>query len=141
MDEVEGKILSLLDSGRRIDDIIEELKIDKESMADIIIGLDTNGLVCLKNKNWVLTRKGHDMLNEIKESLRNLKFDYLDGNISRDEFLEKRKKLEYVVLTEKPKQGGYVITKGKDVICSKCGTNNNVESRYCYKCGSLISDV
>lgn len=138
MSEIESKILSLLDSGHRIDDIVEELKIDKENLADIIIDLDTNGYVCLKDKSWVLTKEGHNVLNKIKESLRNLKLDYLDGNIGRDEFLEKKKKLEYVVLTERPKQDDGT-TKGINITCSKCGVDNNAGSRYCYRCGLPLS--
>lgn len=135
MSEVENKILLLLDSGFSVNDIVEELKIGKENLADVIIEFDTDGLVCLKNKNWILTQKGHDALDKIKESLKSLKLDYLDGNIGKDEFLEKRKTLEYVFLAEGSRKNDDIVAMEKGASYSKCGVDNNEGSKYCYKCG------
>ena len=91
MREIENKILSFLESGYKIDAIIIELNADKESVADVIIELDAKGFIGLNGKEWVLTQKGKDMLQEMKELLKNLKLEYMYGNISRDEFWKKRK--------------------------------------------------
>lgn len=138
MREVENKILSFLESGHKISTIIKELNIDDESLADVIIELDAKGLVSLDNKKWVLTKKGKGVLQEMKELLRDLKLEYMHGNIDRDEFWKKRKELEVAIVTEKPKQDD---VKEKNMRCPKCEKDNNVGSKYCYKCGIPLGDT
>lgn len=134
---MENKILSFLELGYNIDAVIKELNIDKESLADIIIKLDSNGFIDLKDKNWVLTQKGKDTLKEMKELLKSLKLEYVYGNISREEFLEKKKELEDIIVVEKPKKDNI---KEKNIVCSKCGKENKVGSKYCYKCGTPLNN-
>ena len=137
MSNIENKILSFLESGYKIDTILNDLNMDKESLADAIIELDNKGLINLEGKSWVLTQKGKDTLKEIKESLKGLKFEYIYGNISRDEFWKKRKELEDIIVVEKPKEES---SKEKNMNCSQCGKENIAGSRYCYKCGTQLTN-
>jgi predicted transcriptional regulator len=138
MSEVKNKILSFLESGYKIDVIIDELGIEKESLADAIIELDTKELISLNDKEWTLTQKGRDVLGEMKEHLKGLKVEYMYGNISKDEFWKKKKELEDIIVVEKPK---YDNTKEKNMICHKCSKENKIGSKYCYKCGMPLSDT
>ncbi len=137
MSDIENKILSFLESGYGIDTILDNLGIDKESLADIIIELDIKGLINLEDKNWKLTQKGKDTLKEIKTLLGEIKIDYMYGNLDRDEFLKKKKELEDIIIVEKPKQDS---VKEKNVICPKCRKNNKTGSKYCYKCGAPLDN-
>ena len=135
MDEMENKILAFLESGYKIDIILNELNVAEENLADAIIELDKNGLIALDGKNWVLTQKGKNILKEIKELLKGLKLEYMYGNISRDEFWKKRKELESAIVIGKPKEEG---DKEKNMNCSQCGKENRPGSIYCYKCGKPL---
>lgn len=136
--EIENKILSFLELGCNIDAILDKLDIDKESLADAIIELDIKGLIYLDNKNWILTQKGKDTLKEMKELLKGLKFEYIYGNISREEFWKKRKELESIIMVENPKQDNI---KEKNMNCPKCEKENKAGSKYCYKCGASLDNM
>lgn len=135
MSDIENKILSFLELGYKVDEILKELNMNKENLADIIIELDSKGLIDLKDKNWILTQKGKDILKEMKELLQCLKLEYVYGNISRDQFLEKRKELEDMIMIEKPKQDNI---KKENITCPQCGKDNKSGSKYCYKCGTSL---
>ena len=51
-DNVENKILSLLELGYNVDKILKDLGMDEGSVADIIIELEDKELIILKDKNW-----------------------------------------------------------------------------------------
>lgn len=141
MGNMENKILSFLGLGYQIDTILKELDMDSEQLADTIIELETKGLINLKDKSWVLTQKGKDILKEIKkELLKELKIEYLYGNITKDIFQKKRKELESIITTEKSidHKVGENEDKEKKINCSKCGKDNKIGSRYCYKCGESL---
>jgi len=145
MTDIENKILLFLESGYKIDDILKELDIDEENLADIVIELDNKELIMLEDNNWILTQKGKDLLKEMKELIKKLKVDYLHGNINKEEFHKRKKELEYILTIEKEKPRGYESEgkrfedKEKDkIICPKCGKENKVGSKFCYKCGEQI---
>lgn len=143
MNDTENKILLFLESGYKIDIMLKELNIDEEGIADIIIDLDTKELIYLEEKNWKLTQKGKDILKEIKaELLRKLKIDYLYGNIDKEEFQKKRKELESYIILEKSSTEYKIEEKDeKNIICPKCGKENKIGSKYCYKCGEPLISI
>lgn len=142
MNDIENKILSLLEFGYKIDIILNELNIEEEILANIIIGLEDKGLISLQDKIWILTQKGKDTLKEIKEELlKKLKIEYLYGNINKDEFQKKKKELESIAITEKygtDKKTEDKEDKEKKIICPRCKQENKMGSRYCYKCGGSL---
>ena len=152
MNEIENKVLFFLESRYKIDTILKELGMDEESLANIIIELETKGLITLEDKNWILTQKGKDILKDIREELlKKLKIDYLYGNMSKDEFQKKKKELESlesIVLIEKPHAEDKIedkklekkLIEDKNINCPKCGKENKIESKYCYKCGEPLKN-
>lgn len=138
MNDIENKILSLLESGYDIDKILKELNIDEENLADTIIVLETKELIILDNKSWTLTQKGKDILKEMKESLKKIKIEYLYGNIDKDEFQKKRKELESIIIIENLPDKTGEKSKEKKIICPKCGKENKIDSKFCYKCGESL---
>lgn len=151
MNETENKVLFFLESKYKIDMILKELSMDEEGLANIIIELDSKGLITIEDKNWILTQKGKDILKEIREELlKKLKIDYLYGNMSKDEFQKKKKELESIVLIEKPHIEDKIedkklvkekkLIEEKNINCPKCGKENKIESKYCYKCGEPLKN-
>lgn len=146
MGDIENKILLFLELGYKIDMILKELDIDEESLSDIIIELEGKELVTLEDKNWILTKKGKDILkNTKKELLKKLKIDYLHGKITRDEFQKKRKELEAITTIERrsieDKVDDKKLVEDKKINCSRCGKDNKAGSKYCYKCGEPFKGV
>jgi hypothetical protein len=95
LEYIDNQILTLLDLGYKIDNILNKLNIDEIILADKIIDLDSKEFITLEDKNWVLTQKGKDMVLEIRmELLKKIKIDYLHGNINKEDFLKKIKELE-----------------------------------------------
>lgn len=93
--KLEGKILSFILTGNNIDNILHELSIEEESLADIIIDLEFKELIILKDKNWKLTEKGKDIFKKRENIFKKLKIEYLHGDIrSRDEYNARKKELE-----------------------------------------------
>ncbi len=94
--KLEGKILSFIETGNNnIDKILHELSIDEESLADMIIDLEFKELIILKDKNWILTKKGKDIFEKRENVFKKLKIEYLHGEInSRDEYNTRKKELE-----------------------------------------------
>jgi predicted transcriptional regulator len=137
MNDEENKILYLLESGYNIDRIIKELNIEEESLADKIIELEGKELIVLEDKDWTLTQKGKDTLQEMKELLRKIKIEYLYGNINKDEFQKKRKELESFIMIEKPREDEKIY-KEKKIVCPKCGKENKIDSKFCFKCGETL---
>lgn len=141
MNEIENRILLLLESGYKIDIILNELNVDKENLADIIIELENEELITLEDKSWTLTQKGKDILIKAKEELlKKLKIEYLYGNINKNEFQKKRNELESIIVIEKPQIEEKIEDKEKKINCSKCGIDNKIESRYCRKCGESLKN-
>lgn len=143
MDEIENKILSFLESGHKIDSILKELNLDEENLADEIIKLEIKGFITLEDKSWILTQKGKDVLKEMKESLKKLKIEYLHGNTTKDEFQRKRKELETIIVIGKHRIENKVEEKERKgtIDCSKCGKENKIGSKYCYKCGESLKTI
>lgn len=141
MNEIENRILLLLESGYKIDIISNELNIDKENLADIIIELENEELITLEDKSWTLTQKGKDILIKAKEELlKKLKIEYLYGNINKNEFQKKRSELESIIIIEKPQIEEKIEDKEKKINCPKCGIDNKIESKYCRKCGESLKN-
>lgn len=143
MDEIENKVLIFLELRYKIDEILKELGTEEESLADMIIELETKELIILENKNWILTQKGKGIVKEIKEeSLKKLKIEYLHGNINKEEFHKKKKELESVVIIARPSTKEKIedkkLEEGKNINCPKCGKENKTGSKYCYKCGEPL---
>lgn len=145
MDETEGKILFYLELGYKMERIIEEFNIDEEMLADIMIELDSKNLAVLRGKEWILTEKGQDILKELKTSLKKLKIDYLHGDISKEEFYQKRKELDYILILEKSTNDGqyektteYKKNEKEKINCPKCKKENKAGSKFCSKCGEPI---
>lgn len=152
MDDIEGKILLFIEHEYDTDTILRELNIEEENLADTIIELESNGLVTVENKNWVLTQKGKDILKERKELLKKLKIGYLRGNIDKDEFQKKREELESFMEIEKSIADNKIdktlvdkedsdlgIKEDRKKVCPKCKKDNKVGSKYCAKCGEPLS--
>lgn len=140
MDKTEYKILSLLGSGFGIDMILKELNTDEGSLADIIIELDIKDLIVLEDKNWILTEKGKDILKEMKVQLKKLKVDYLYGSITKEEFQKRKIELESIINIEKPIEDKVeeIKIEEKKISCSRCGKENKIGSKFCYKCGEQL---
>ena len=168
---IENKILTLLEIGLTIDNILKKLNIEEEDLADRIIDLDTKEFVILEDKNWTLTEKGKDALKLIRKKLKS---DYLRGIINKEEFL---KKLEYLTeqtikkddtggikeepdeIAEEPAKVQEEIAEepakvqeemaeepanagdDKKIICKKCGTKNKKTDIFCTKCGEYIKEL
>lgn len=129
-----NKILSLIDLGYDIDAILKELNIEEESLADMLIELETEEFIILKNKRWILTEKGKNILKEREGLLKKLKIEYIRGNIDKEEFQKRKKELESVSVVEKVEKEKDIEIEGK-LICPKCGKENKIGSRFCAKCG------
>ncbi len=146
MNDMENKILSFLEKGNNIDKILQELTIDEEILADMIINLELKEFIILKDKNWTLTEKGLNILEEQrKELLKKLKIEHMYGNIDLEEFQKKKEELEPVtekiIEEQKKKEELEPVTEKIEenkIICPNCGKENKVGSKYCSKCGRIL---
>lgn len=143
MEDMKNRVLSLMELGYKIDGIVRELNIEKDYLADIIIELDDDDLIVLKDKNWELTQKGKDVLKEMKESLKSLKLDYVYGNISKEDFLKKKKEFENIIFKERSTQEDIKEEiKDKNINCKNCGKENKAGSKFCSRCGvSIVENI
>lgn len=104
MGELEIKVLELLNREYDITYIIRELNIKDEHLADIIIGLDDDKLIMLKDKKWKITEKGRDIFEKRDQLFKKLKIEYLYGEIGREEYNRRMQELgdisQFVIGTE-----------------------------------------
>lgn len=145
MDELERKVLMFLRRGLTVDEIVKELSISEEALADTIINMEEKGFVKFEEKNWILTEKGEEMFKEKEEELRRLRIEHMRGRIDKEEYHNRKEEIERIppqVVPEPemlaPAETSPVKEAIEKIYCPNCGAENKAGYNYCRKCGAKL---
>jgi ribosomal protein L40E len=145
MEELEKKVLMLLSQELTVDEIVKELSINEEALADAIINLEEKDFVRFEAKNWIVTEKGQGMLKDKEEELKKLKIEHIRGDIGKETYDKQKEELKRMQPLETPEAERFAPAEtapvkgvlGK-IYCPKCGTENKAGYNYCRKCGAKL---
>ena len=147
MDELEREVLMLLSRELTADELMKELSISEEALADAIINLEEKGFVRFEEKNWILTEKREGMFKEREEELKRLRIEHVHGRIDKEEYHKRKEEIERMPPHGIPEAEMFAPTETSPVkeaiekiYCPKCGAENKAGYNYCRSCGVKLKE-
>lgn len=147
MDELKRKVLVLLNRGLTVDELMKELSISEEALADAIINLEEKGFVRFEEKNWILTEKGEGIFKEKEEELKRLNIEYMHGRIGKEEYNKRKEEIERMPSQVVPEAEMFAPAETSPekeavgiIICPNCKAENKAGYNYCRGCGAKLKE-